>query len=151
MRTWPGGTRPKWRGQEAGGRREEGPSVLAYCVCARLSKIEKPYLPYKYLEQKGAPPLPRLTGRSSAGKKVRQGQARRRASSVNQSSVNFGGKPRSVSVNPSVCLPVCPSICGASGCDYTKFGQPPSLPSRTSNRRINEIRARSISILGNSK
>lgn len=125
MRTWPGGTRPKWRGQKAGGRREEGPAVLPYCVCARLSKIEKPYLPY--LEQEGAPPLPRLTGRSSAGKKVRQGQARRRASSVNQSSVNFGGQ--SQSVNPSVCLSAPPS---ASGCDYTKFRHGAFSPSRTS-------------------
>lgn len=97
-----------WR-QEAG--EEEGPAVLAYAR-AHLSNIDKPYLPY--LEQESAPPLPRLTGRSSAGKKVRQGQARRRASSVNQSSFNFGGG-QSRSVNPSVCLSAPPS---ASGCDY---------------------------------
>lgn len=99
------------------------------------------------LESKGAPPLPRLTGRSSAGKKVRQGQGGSRASSCqsNQSSLGLGGRP----TPRSACLPLHPLRGVTAAAASTKIWALCVFSFSNVNRRIGEIRARSISILGN--
>lgn len=158
----------KWRRgrrQEAG---ERG-GAISSCLHAHLSNRLEPYLALLDLTQQYtalsriAPLLPRLTGRSSTGKKVRQGQAawaaslasvRRRASSVNQSSsVNFS-RVRLIDGPHLPCLcpvcpvcPVCPSIrfrVATKIWFYCAF-----LSFSNVSRRISEIRARSVSNLGN--
>lgn len=120
------------RRQEAGGRRrEEGPPVLrcTYSPTSPTARAIEQLRAVQYssfVQKQKCPhhcPLPRLTGRSSTGKKVRQGQAGRRASScqcqsISHRSIFEGGGQLPGQVNPSTspapCLPysalLCPSI-----------------------------------------
>lgn len=94
-----------WRRQEAGERR--GQRFLPARAIEHVGRyLPCPSLHHLYCTLRAevpAPPLPRLTGRSSAGKKVRQGQAGSRASScqISHRSVLEADQP--------LGLPVCPS------------------------------------------